>query len=85
MLQPQKITKLKIILILNWRRKIWGNSQRIILFSTQNIVIKLSKIWVWDPGTGKIIFRVPDPGAKKAPDPDPQHWFLNSRKYDPGL
>ncbi len=33
------------------------------------IVIKLSKIWVWDPGSGKTIFRIPDPGVKKAPDP----------------
>jgi hypothetical protein len=22
--------------------------------------------------------RIPDPGGKKAPDPDPQHWFLFS-------
>jgi hypothetical protein len=36
----------------------------------------LSNIWVWDPGTeirdpgsGKNLFRIPDPGVKKAPDP----------------
>jgi hypothetical protein len=28
------------------------------------IVIKLSKIWFWDPGSG-----IPDPGVKKALDP----------------
>ncbi len=28
----------------------------------------LSKIWVWDPGSGKTLFRIPDPGVKKAPD-----------------
>jgi hypothetical protein len=40
----------------------------------QKIVSKPSKIWVWDPGSGKkTIFRIPDPGVKKAPDPDPQH------------
>ncbi len=40
-----KITKLKIILILNWlRKKIWANLQRIIELSTQKTVIKLSKI-----------------------------------------
>jgi len=33
------------------------------------IVTKLSKIWVWDPGSGKNLFRIPDPGVKKAPDP----------------
>ncbi len=38
---------------------------------TQKIVTKLSKIWVWDPGSGKNLFRfpVPDPVVKKAPDP----------------
>jgi hypothetical protein len=34
-------------------------------------VTKLSKIWVWDPRSGirKNLFRIPDPGVKKAPDP----------------
>jgi hypothetical protein len=39
---------------------------------TQKIVTKLSKIWVWDPGSQirkKNLFRIPDPGVKKAPDP----------------
>jgi hypothetical protein len=35
---------------------------------TQKIVTKLSKIWVWDPGYGKNLFRNLDPGVKKAPD-----------------
>jgi hypothetical protein len=30
---------------------------------------KPSKIWVWDPGSGKKLFRIPDPGVKKTPDP----------------
>jgi hypothetical protein len=49
----------------------WANLQRIIELSTQNIVINLSKIWVWDPGSVKNLFRIPDPspGGKKAPDP----------------
>jgi hypothetical protein len=38
-------------------------------YRTQKIVTKLSKIWVWDSGSGKNLFRTPDPGAKKAPDP----------------
>jgi hypothetical protein len=55
------------------KKKIWANSQRttgIELFS-QKIVTKLSKIWVWDPRSGirKNLFRIPDPGVKKAPDP----------------
>ncbi len=54
--------------------KIWANFQRIIEVFTPKI--KLSKIWVWDPGSeirdpglGKNLFRIPDPGVKKAPDP----------------
>ncbi len=57
-------------------KKIWANFQRIIELFTQKIVNKLSKIWVWDPGSGirdpgsgKNLFRIPDPGVKKAPDP----------------
>jgi hypothetical protein len=58
------------------KKKIWAKYQRIIEVFTQKIVTKLSKIWVWDPGS-----RVRDPaktypdpgsriqGSKKAPDP----------------
>jgi hypothetical protein len=69
------------------KKKIWANFQRIIELFTQKIVTKLSKIWVRDPGSnirepgsGNYLFRIPDPGVKKAPDPgtripdpDPQH------------
>jgi hypothetical protein len=48
-------------------KKIWANFQRIIELFTQTIVTKLSKIWVWDPGSkirdpgsGKNLFRIPD-------------------------
>jgi hypothetical protein len=58
------------------KKKIGANFQRIIELFTQKIVSKLSKIWVWDPGSeirdpgsGKNLFRIPDPGVKKAPDP----------------
>ncbi len=44
------------------------------------IVTKLSKIGVWDPGSGKNLFRIPDPVSRgqkstgsRIPDPDPQH------------
>ncbi len=40
-----------------------------------------------DPGSGKNLFRIPDPGVKKAPDPgfripdpDPQHCFIRKEK-----
>ncbi len=51
------------------KKKIWANFQRIIVLFTQKIVTKVSKIWVWDPGSGKNLFRIPNPGVKKAPDP----------------
>ncbi len=58
------------------KKKIWSNFHRIIELFTQKIVTKLSKVWVWDPGSeirdpgsGKNLFRIPDPGVKKAPDP----------------
>jgi hypothetical protein len=51
------------------KKKIWANFQRIIELFIQTIVTKLLKIWVLDPGSGKKLFRIPDPGVKKAPDP----------------
>ncbi len=51
------------------KKKILPNFQRIIELFTQKIVTKLSKILIWDPGSGKNLFRIPDPGVKKAPDP----------------
>ncbi len=51
------------------KKKIWANFQRIMELFTQKIGIKLLKIWVWDPGSGKNLFRILDPGIKKAPDP----------------
>jgi hypothetical protein len=51
------------------KKKIWANFQRIIELFTQKIVTKLSNIWVWDPRSGKNLFRIPDPGVKKALDP----------------
>ncbi len=51
------------------KKKIWANFQRIVEVFTQEIFNMLSNIWVWDPGSGKNLFRIPDPGVKKAPDP----------------
>ncbi len=42
------------------KKKIWANFQRIVEFFTQKIVIMLSNIWVWDPGSG-----IRDPGSGK--------------------
>jgi len=44
-------------------------------FNPKKIVLKLSEvmvgsgIWDPDPGSGKNLFRIPDPGVQKAPDP----------------
>ncbi len=47
------LTNFKIILFLNcWRKKL-ASFQRITELFTQKFVTKLSKIWVWDPGSGK--------------------------------
>ncbi len=49
------------------KKKIWPNFQRII--EIQKSVTKLSKIWGWDSRSGINLFRIPDPGVKKALDP----------------
>jgi hypothetical protein len=61
-------------------KKIWANFQRIIGLFTQKIVTKLSKIWVWDPGSGKNLLRIPNPGVKKAPDPGSGSATLHVRR-----
>jgi hypothetical protein len=62
-------TKLNYFIFEMLKKKIWANFQRIIELFTQKFVTKLSKIWVWDPGSGKNLFWIPDPGVKKASDP----------------
>jgi len=45
---------------------------------TQKIVIELPKVWVWDPGSGKNLFRSRIQGSKRhrIPDTDPQHCLI---------
>jgi hypothetical protein len=55
---------------------------------TQKFATTLSKIWVWDPGSGKNLFGSRIQGSKRhrIPDPDPQHWKnLECYKSDSGL
>jgi hypothetical protein len=54
------------------KKKIWANFQRIIERFTQKIFTKFSKIWVWDPGSGKNLFRIQGSKRRWIPDPDPQ-------------
>ncbi len=60
------------------KKKIWANFQRIRELFTQKIVTKLSKIWVWDPGSDVRKKPIPDPGVKKAPDPGSRIWIRNT-------
>ena len=53
------------------KKNIWANFQRIMELFTQEIVTKLSKIWVWDQGSG---IRDPGSGIRKKPIPDPGSW-----------
>jgi hypothetical protein len=59
------------------KKNIWANFQRSMELITKKIVIELSKIWVWDPGSGKNLFRIQIPGSKRhrIPEPDPQHCY----------
>jgi hypothetical protein len=47
------ITKLNNFIFEMLKKKIWAKFQRVIELFTQKIVTKLSKIWVWYPGSGK--------------------------------
>jgi hypothetical protein len=46
------------------KKKIWANFQRIIELFTPKIATKLSKIWVWDPGSEILEKPIPDPGSR---------------------
>ncbi len=83
-------TKLNIYVIFEMlKEKIWANFQRIVEVFTPKIFNMLSNIWVWDPGSGKNLIRIPDPGSRgqkgtgsRIPDPDPQHWqYILKRNY----
>jgi hypothetical protein len=57
-----------------------SNFQRIEEVLTQNIVAKVSKVWVWDAGSeiqdlAKNLFQIPVPGVKRHRIQDPQHCF----------
>jgi hypothetical protein len=73
-------TKLNYFIFEMLKKKIWANFQRIIELFTQKIVSKISKIWVWDPGSATLVktypgSRIQGPKGHRIPDPDPQHWY----------
>ena len=62
------------------KKKIWANFHRIIELFIQKIVTKLSKIWVWDPGSeirdmenNYSGSRIQGSKRHRIRDPDPQH------------
>jgi hypothetical protein len=59
------------------KKKIWANFQTIIEHFIKKIVKKLLGSGIRDPGSGKNLFRIPDPGVKKAPDPGSGSATLN--------
>jgi hypothetical protein len=54
-----------------WCKKIGANFQRILELFTQNIANKLSKLWIWDPGSE---IRDPRTGIR-----DPEKTYSGSR------
>jgi hypothetical protein len=57
------------------KKKIWPNFPKIIeVFYPKNCHQTLKNMGlgsgIRDPGSGKNLFRIPDPGVKKAPDPE---------------
>jgi hypothetical protein len=59
----RKITKLKNYFIIVKEKNLSQSRRIIVLFSQK------CGFGIRDPGYGKNIFQIPDPGAKKAPDP----------------
>jgi hypothetical protein len=53
------------------KKKIWANFHRIIELFTGNLSLSSQQFGfvIRDLGSGKNLFRIPDPGVKEAPDP----------------
>jgi hypothetical protein len=64
------------------KKKIWANFQRMTEFFTQKFVTKLSKIWVWNPGSEIRKKPIPDPGSRnqKGTGPQIRNTAKNGRK-----
>ena len=81
-------TKLNIILFLIcWRNNLTQFSKNYWSFYPKNCHQALKNMGLWSgtryPGSGKNLFRIPDPGSRgqkgtgsRIPDPDPQHCWL---------
>jgi hypothetical protein len=74
-------------IFLTLKKNIWASFQRIKELFAQKYATKLSNIWLWDPESGKNLFRIPDPGpgVKKAPDPGSRIRIRNTDIHSPLL
>jgi hypothetical protein len=76
-------TKLEIIIVLKCRRKKFGPiSKELYTFLSKKLSLISQKygFGIRDPRSGKNLFRIPDPGVKKAPDPGSATLRLTSYK-----
>ncbi len=55
------------------KKKNLGQFSKNYRILTPKIFTKNSKIWVWDPGSGKTLFKIQGSKRHRIPDPDPQH------------
>jgi hypothetical protein len=60
----KNFTELKINLLLTIEEQKLGQFSKDYRTFYPKIVTRLSKIWVWDPGSGKNLSRIPDQGQK---------------------
>jgi hypothetical protein len=77
-----KFHKIANFLIFYAEGKILVQCKKIIELFTQKIVTKLSKIWVWDPGSEIRKKPIPDQGSRGQNGnriPDPQHCMRSKR------
>jgi hypothetical protein len=53
------------------KKKVWANFKELLKFLTKIFSLSSQKYWfgIRDPRSGKNLFKIPDPGVKKAPDP----------------
>ncbi len=74
------ITKLKIyfwIRMVQKKKKLSKTTNNCNTFC-QKTATKLWKIWVWEPGFWNNPSRIQGSKRRRIPDPDPQHWVLES-------
>ena len=57
------------------------SKKKLYNFLLKKNVPKFSEVWVWDPGSGKNLFRIPWSKRHRIPDPDPQQCLAVKGTY----